>query len=73
VTVLGWSIRPVRTYQRKKDEAESVFWGASKRVNGKHKTVYLGKVESVRTERGLRRVLTRRLREVAAEKGLPIV
>ena len=71
MNVLGWTIRPVRTYHRKKDEAEVTYWGAARHLNGDHHTLYLGKVEGARTERGLRRELARRLRVVAAEKGFP--
>ena len=66
----GWTIRPVRTYRRKKDDVEVTYWGAARHLNGDHHTLYLGKVERVRTERGLRRELARRLRLVLREKGL---
>ena len=59
----GWTIYPIRRYQRKKDGAESVYWGASKHIDGKHHNLYLGTVENTRTDGGLQRELSRRLRQ----------
>jgi hypothetical protein len=55
----GWTVRPVRRYRRKKDGAESLYWGASRHVEGRHETVCLG----MDSEADLRRELCRRLRQ----------
>ena len=60
----GWTVRPVRRYRRKKDGAESPwYWGASRHVEGRHETVYLGMVKGTNSEADLRRELGRRLRQ----------
>jgi hypothetical protein len=66
--LLGWAVRPTR-YQRRKDETESTYWTASKRVNGKYSSVYLG-AASADTDLALRRTLARILREKLDAKEL---
>ena len=72
MNLLGWTIRPVRRYQRQTDNEETTYWGAARHIRGDHHTLYLGKVENTSTEDGLRRELARRLREVLVQKGLPV-
>ena len=66
--LLGWAVRPTR-YQCRKDGAESEYWTASKRVNGKYESIYLGAAPAD-TDLSLRRVLAKILREKLAAKGL---
>lgn len=56
-------MRPVRRYTRKKDGAESLYWGASRHVQGQHETMYLGLVKDASNEADIWRELARRLRK----------
>ena len=66
--LLGWAVRPTR-YRRTKDGEQSEYWTASKRVNGKYESVYLG-AASADTDLALRRALAKLLRERLEAKGM---
>ena len=66
--LLGWAVRSIR-YQRRKDNDESEYWTASKRVAGKYQSVYLGAVNAD-TDLALRRILAKLLRDKLSAKGL---